>query len=58
VAHTPPGFLSIPIGADGKVAALNPRGSKLGDELAKLLGPPQEKEDEEDKSGEKEDSKE
>lgn len=27
------------IGADGKVAALNPRGAQLGEQLARLLGP-------------------
>ncbi len=41
------GVNSIPslalIGPDGKVVALNPRGEQLGEELAKLLGPPPEK---------------
>ncbi len=31
------------IGQDGKVVALDPRGEQLGEELAKLLGPPAEK---------------
>lgn len=52
------GVFGIPtfvlIGADGKVAALDPRGKKLGEELAKLLGPPlleEEKDNEKETDG-------
>ncbi len=54
------GVFGIPtfvlIGADGKVAALNPRGRKLGEELAELLGPPSEEEEDEGKAEENEKS--
>ena len=47
------GIFGIPtfflIGQNGKVVALNPRGDRLGKELAKLLGPPPEEEKTEEK---------
>jgi thiol-disulfide isomerase/thioredoxin len=56
------GIFSIPtmalIGTDGKVVTMNPRGPKLGRELEKLLGPAEEKKEEqatgEEKDGEAE----
>jgi thiol-disulfide isomerase/thioredoxin len=55
------GVFGIPtfvlIGADGKVVALNPRGKKLDEELAKLLGPPSAEEAEVDESEEEAEQK-